>query len=144
MNLNKEFEYEVSCVFRCWGDKLNVHKLKNDLRLSDNHCLTVIKGEGIGKIGDRFRGIAKTSQLSYKCLDEFPDWNRLPYKQIEHICNALSDVTLSSYDAQNAELQISYYYQNKLEDGECALYFDGGIFKILSKNNISLRQTILP
>lgn len=144
MDLEKEFEFEVSCVFRCWGDQLDVSKLNDDLGLSSEYCRTQVKGEGIGKIGNKFRGKAKTSQLSYGCLDEFPNWRRLPYKQIQHICNALSNVALSSYNAQTIELQISCYYENKLEGGDCEVFLDKDVINLLSKNDINLRYSILP
>ena len=147
MNPERKCEFEVSCILRCWGDELDFEKLGDDLNLNSEYCRVINKGEGIGKSGCDFKGRAKTSSFSYGCLDEFPDWKRLPYKQIEHICNALSsleDNTLFSYKVWKAEFQISCYYGNRTEEGHVEIFFENKVVDLLSKHNVSLRNTILP
>jgi hypothetical protein len=117
------------------------------LHLDASFYETQLKGEILKRIdGTNSGSLAKTSRLIYTCDRQFPESRRDPETQLKFIAEILKricDPLTDSYMIENAELQMSFYYEDKLP-GDVDFYVPEELFVELKKHNIHMRITILP
>ena len=139
--------YEASVRLAFWGDSLEPGNLLTSLKLTESVCETKVKGQVLRKPDGTASGsVAKTGRLIYNCDKEFEDQRHDPAAQLERVANVLRplpDVFFTSNGVEEAELQMSFYYE-KTSAGEPDFFVPSDLVALAARHGIRVRITILP
>ena len=138
--------YEASVRLALWGDFLEA-ELASKLKLTRSFCDVKVKGEVLRKPdGTPSGSVAKTGRLIYNCDKEFTDQRHDPAAQLARIATVLQPLPegfFSSNGVEEAELQMSFYYEKSIE-GVPDFFVPLDIVALATRHAIRLRVTVLP
>jgi hypothetical protein len=140
-------EYRLFTRLIFWGSSLAAARLMEVLRLDAALCQAKRKGEPLKRPDGTDTGsVARTGMLIYDPAKQTPQVSHDPDSQLTAVVEALrriQDPLAATYGVETAELQLSFYYEDKIE-GEPDVVIPSELLRLFAQHGIDLRITVLP